>query len=210
MIRILIADDHEIVRQGLKQIVAEVPDMLVSGEASDAPGVLSLVRQQESDVLVLDITMPGRSGVEVLKELKHEHPKLPVLVLSMHSEDQYAVRVIKAGAAGYLTKRSAPKELIGAIRKVFSGGKYISPTLAEKLVSTLSPDPTKALHESLSDREYQVMCMIAEGKRLIEIAGELSLSEKTISTYRARILEKMRMRKNSELIRYAVQQKLVE
>jgi two-component system, NarL family, invasion response regulator UvrY len=210
MIRILIADDHEIVRQGLKQIVAEVPDMLVTGEASDASGVLALVRQQESDVLVLDITMPGRSGVEVLKELKQECPKLPVLILSMHTEDQYAVRVIKAGAAGYLTKRSAPKELIGAIRKVFGGGKYISQTLAEKLASTLSPDPTKALHENLSDREYQVMCMIAEGKRLIEIAGELSLSEKTISTYRARILEKMRMSKNSELIRYAMQQKLVE
>ena len=210
MIRIIIADDHEIVRRGLKQIVAEVPDMAVAGEASDAPGVLALVRKKDCDVLILDITMPGRSGIDVLKELRQKCPKLPVLILSMHSEDEYAVRVIKAGAAGYMTKRSAPKELIGAIRKVVGGGKYVSMSVAEKLAAALSQGAVKSLHENLSDREYQVMCMIAEGKRLSEIADELSLSEKTISTYRARILEKMRMRKNSELIRYAVQHKLVE
>ena len=210
MIRILIADDHEIFRRGLKQIVAEVPDMSVVGEAANAEEVLGLTRGRKCDVIVLDISMPGRSGLEALRELKQSRPKLPVLVLSMHSEEEYAVRAMRANAAGYLTKRSAPKELIGAIRKVVGGGKYVSPSLAEKLASALASDISAAPHESLSDREYQVMRMIGEGMRLSEIAAALSLSEKTISTYRARIMEKMGMRKNSELIRYAIQQKLVE
>jgi len=209
MIRILIADDHAIVRRGLKQILAEESGMTVAGEAQNAQEVLDLVRKQAWDVVVLDIAMPGRGGLDVLKEIKPEYPQLPVLILSMHPEDQYAIRALKAGAAGYLTKESAPEELVKAIRKVLAGGKYVSASLAEKLALALEADDQKPPHETLSDREYQVMCLIASGKTVGEIADELSLSVKTISTYRARILEKMSLKSNAALTHYAVQQRLV-
>jgi DNA-binding NarL/FixJ family response regulator len=209
MIRILIADDHAIVRRGLKQILAEESGMTVAGEAQNAQEVLDLVRKQKWHVVVLDIAMPGRGGLEVLKEIKQEQAQLPVLILSMHPEDQYAIRALKAGAAGYLTKESAPEELVKAIRKVLAGGKYVSASLAEKLALALETDTKKLPHEALSDREYQVLCLIASGKTVGEIAEELSLSVKTISTYRARILEKMNLKSNAALTHYAVQQRLV-
>jgi DNA-binding NarL/FixJ family response regulator len=210
MIKILIADDHAVVRRGLKQILGEEPDMAVFGEARNAEEVLKNVREQNWDIVILDITMAGRSGLDVLKELKHTRPKLPVLFLSIHPEDQYAVRVLKAGAAGYMTKESAPEELVKAIRKVLRGGKYISPSLAEKLAFDLETDSEKPLHESLSDREYQVMCMIASGKTVKDIAEALYLSVKTISTYRERILGKMKMKTNAELTHYAIKNRLVD
>ncbi|HZM85638.1 MAG TPA: response regulator transcription factor [Blastocatellia bacterium] len=209
MIRILIADDHAIVRRGLKQIVSEQADMIVASEAENAREVLDLVRTQKWDVVVLDINMPGRNGLEVLKELKRENPKLPVLILSIHPEEQYGVRVLKAGAAGYLTKDSAPDELVLAIRKVHRGGKYISASLAETLVYELVAKTDGPRHETLSDREYQVMTMIASGKTVGEIGEELSLSVKTISTYRSRVLGKMNMRTNAELTQYAIQNQLL-
>ncbi len=210
MINILIADDHTIVRKGLKQILAETQDMVVTGEASNGFEVMEKVRSNHYDVLLLDISMPGKSGLDILKELKTEQPKLPVLVLSMYPEEQYAVRVLRAGASGYLTKESAPDELVVAMRKVAQGKKYVSPSLAEKLAVELEADATKPAHEMLSDREYQVLCMIASGKTVGEIAEKLSLSAKTISTYRARILEKMNMKNNAELTHYAIQNKLVD
>jgi len=210
VIKILIADDHAVVRRGLKQILAEEPNMAVFGEACNAQEVLKNVREQNWDIVILDITMPDRSGLEVLKELKNIRPKLPVLILSIHPEEQYAVRVLKAGAAGYMTKESAPEELVKAVRKVIRGSKYISPSLAEKLAFDLETDSEKPLHETLSDREYQVMCMIASGKTVKEIAKELYLSVKTISTHRARILEKMKMKTNAELTHYAIKNRLVD
>jgi len=210
MIKILIADDHAIVREGLKQIVAETSDMTVADEASNGYEVLDRVRDNEYDVVVLDISMPGGDGLNILKQIRRERPKLSVLVLSMHPEGQYAVRVLKAGAAGYLTKESAPDELVTAIRRVAEGRKYVSSTLAEKLAFDLEHDTMRPLHETLSDREYQVLCMIAAGKRVKEIADELCLSIKTISTYRSRILEKMDMKNNAELTHYAIKEGLVE
>lgn len=210
MIRILIADDHAIVREGLKQIVAETADMVIADEAQSGHEVLDKVGKKEYEVVVLDISMPGRDGVDILKQIKAQRPLLPVLVLSIHPEEQYAVRVLKAGAAGYLTKESAPDELIAAIRKVSAGRRYVSPALAEKLAFELQSDTAKPSHEALSDREYQVLCLIAAGKRVKEIAEELCLSVKTVSTYRARILEKMRMKNNAELMHYAIKQGLVE
>jgi DNA-binding NarL/FixJ family response regulator len=210
MIKILIADDHPIVRKGLKQILSEESDMGVFGEAQNSQELLELVRKQDWDIVILDITMPGRGGIDVLKELKHQYPKLPFLILSMHPEDQYAVRALKAGAGGYLTKESAQEELIKAIRKVVRGGKYISSTLAEKLAFDLETETEKPLHETLSDREHQVLLMIASGKTVSEIAEELSLSVKTIDTYRARILEKMKMKTNAELTYYAIKNELVD
>ncbi|HKA20302.1 MAG TPA: response regulator transcription factor [Blastocatellia bacterium] len=209
MIKILIADDHAIVRRGLKQIVSEQRDMIVGGEAENAREVLEMVRSNKWNVIVLDLNMPGRSGLEILKELKREQPKLPVLVLSVHPEDQYGIRVLRAGAAGYLTKDSAPDELVSAIRKVHRGGRYVSSSLAEALVLELGVESDRPRHKSLSDREYQVMTMIASGKTVGEIGEELSLSVKTISTYRARVLEKMRMRTNAELTHYAIQNQLL-
>jgi two-component system, NarL family, invasion response regulator UvrY len=209
MIRILIVDDHTVVRRGLKQIVSEETDMEVAGEARNAHEMLSLVRKQQCDVVVADISMPGRSGLDVLKELKQERPKLPVLVLSMHPEDQYAVRALKLGAAGYMTKESAPEELVKAIRKVVTGGRYVSPALAEKLALDLATETERPAHESLSEREHQVFCMIARGKTVKEIADELALSVKTISTYRTRILEKLAMKNNAEIIHYAISNKVV-
>ena len=205
MIKILVADDHPIVRQGLKQILSEYPDMTVADEAGTGKDVLVKVGKKDFDIVLLDISMPGRNGLDILKELKAKKPKLPVLVLSIYPEDQYAVRVLKLGAAGYLTKESVPEELVAAIRKVARGRKYVSNSLAEKLATDLEINSEKSPHENLSDREYQVMSMIASGKRLKEVAEELSLSIKTISTYRSRIMEKMNMRNNAELIRYALQ-----
>jgi len=210
MIKILIADDHPIVRKGLKQILSEEIDIGEVGEAQNSQEVLDLVQKQDWDIVVVDITMPGRGGIDVLKELKQLRPKLPVLILSMHPEDQYAVRSLKAGAAGYLTKGSAQEELIKAIRKILQGGKYVSSTLAEKLAFDLEREPEKPLHETLSDREYQVMLMIASGKTISQIAEEMLLSVKTISTYRTRLLEKMKMATNAEITHYAIKNKLVE
>jgi DNA-binding NarL/FixJ family response regulator len=210
MMKILIADDHPIVRRGLKQILAEEPDLAIAGEARSSQEVMELVRKQDWNAVILDITMPGRGGLETLKEIKKERPKLPVLILSMHSEDQYGVRALKAGAAGYMTKESAPEKLVQALRKIIKGGKYISPTLAEKLVLDLERDTPNSPHETLSDREHQVMRMIALGKKVSEIAIDLFLSVKTISTYRSRILKKMKMKNNAELTHYAIKHGLVQ
>jgi len=194
----------------LRQILSEESDIGEVGEAQNSQEVLELVRKKSWDIVVLDITMPGRGGLDVLKELKELHPKLPILILSMHPEDQYAVRALKAGASGYMTKESAQDELVKAIRKILQGGKYVSPTLAEKLAFNLEVRTEKPLHETLSDREYQVMLMIASGKTVSRIAEELALSAKTIDTYRTRILEKMKMKTNAELMKYAIRNKLVE
>jgi len=208
-IKILIADDHPIVRAGFKQVISDMPDMLVADEASNGQEVLQLIGKKDYDLVLLDISMPGRSGLEILKDLKSEKPKLPVLILSIYPEEQYAIRALRAGASGYMTKASAPNELILAIRKISEGGKYISASLAEKLAYYLDGDATKPPHETLSDREYQVMLMIASGKTVTEIANELCLSVKTISTYRTHIREKMKMKNNAEITLYAVQNKLV-
>src|ERR1051325_11524868 len=210
MIRVVVVDDHAVVREGLKRIIAENGGMTVTGEAADGHEAMQGIRKQPRDVVLLAITMPNKSGLDVLKELHAESPRLPVLVLSMHPEDQYAVRVLRAGAAGYVTKESAPAKLVQAIRKVVRGGKYVSPSLAEKLVYDLGTQTDKAPHEILSDREYQVLCMIASGKTVTQIAEELALSVKTISTYRVRILEKLRMNNNAEITRYAIKEGLVD
>jgi DNA-binding NarL/FixJ family response regulator len=210
MIKVVVIDDHAVVREGLKRIIAENPGMAVTGEAGDGHEALKIVKDTPCDVVVLDISMPNKNGLDVLKQLHLETPRLPVLVLSMHSEDQYAIRVLRAGAAGYLTKESAPARLIQAIRKVFRGGKYVSPTLAEKLVFDLETDKGTPSFESLSDREYQVLCMIASGKTVSQIGKELALSVKTISTYRIRILEKLDLKNNAELTRYAINENLVD
>jgi len=210
MIRIMIADDHAIVREGLKQILAETSDMVVAGEAANGQEVLEQTRKDDWDLVLLDIAMPGRGGIDILKQLRSEKPELPVLVLSMYPEEQYAVRALKAGAAGYLTKASAPDELIVAIRKVSQGGRYVSSSLAEKLAVYLGKDAEKPPHELLSDREYQVMVMIASGKTVKQIADELSLSVKTISTHRVRTLRKLGMNNNAEITYYAVKHGLVD
>jgi two-component system, NarL family, invasion response regulator UvrY len=207
--KILLADDHAVVRRGLKQILTDAFKRATYGEARNAQEALDLVWKQEWDVVVLDITMPGRSGLDVLREIKQSKPRLPVLVLSMHPENQFAVRVLKSGAAGYMTKESAPEELVGAVKKVLAGGKYVSNSLAENLAASLSINH-KAPQEKLSDREFQVLRLIASGKMVSDIARELSLSVKTISTYRSRVLEKMGMKNNAELMHYAIQHRLVE
>ena len=208
--RILITEDHIVVRQGLKLILADHFKKAVFGEARNATEALARVWKEKWDVVVLDITMPGRSGLEVLKEIKRSRPRLPVLILSMHPEDQFAVRLFKAGAAGYLTKESAGDELVGAIKKVVAGGRYISPSMAERMASYLTLDVQKAPHERLSDREFLILRMFASGKQVSQIALELSLSVSTVSTYRARILEKMDMKNNAELTHYALQKELVD
>lgn len=210
MIKLIIADDHPIVREGLKQIIADSPHFTVSDEAGDGPELLDKVRKEDFDVIILDLKMPGMDGLDVLKQLKIEKPRIPVIILTVHPEAQYALRILRAGASGYLTKESVSAELITAIRKVHRGGKYISPGLAEKIAFALDTDSEKMLHETLSDREYQVMYMIASGKTVTEIAEEINLSVKTISTYRARILEKMNMKTNAELTRYAFQNSLID
>ncbi len=208
--KILLADDHAVVRQGLKLILADHFTKAEFGEARNAHEVISHIAADKWDVLILDITMPGRSGLEVLREVRQMRPKLPVLILSMHPEDQFAVRMLRAGAAGYLTKESAGEELVGAVQKVVKGGRYISAALAERMAFYLESDANQAPHERLSDREFQILRLIALGKAVSQIAKELSLSVKTISTYRARILSKMHMAHNAELTRYALQMSLVD
>jgi two-component system invasion response regulator UvrY len=210
MIRVFIADDHGIVRKGMKQILSRTPDIEVAGEASTGQEALEKIWANNFDVVILDISLPGRNGLEILKQIKSQQPKLPVLILSMYPEDQYAVRVLKAGAAGYLTKESDKSELIEAIRRIAQGKKYITPELAERLADELKPGADKAPHDRLSDREYHLLCLIAKGKNTKEIAAELSLSIKTIGTHRASLLDKMEMKSNAELTHYAIQHKLVE
>lgn len=208
MVRILIADDHPVVRRGLKQTIAELPDAVTIDEATDGVEALNKARTGNYDVVILDIAMPGKNGIDVLEQIKYERPNLPVLMLTMYPEEQLAVRALKIGASGYLTKASAPDELVSAIQKVLSGGKYVSSSLAEHLASLLQQTEQQP-HETLSNREYQVLCLIASGKTTGEIAKGLSLSVKTISTYRSRILEKMGMKNNVELIHYAINNHLV-
>jgi DNA-binding NarL/FixJ family response regulator len=210
MIKILIADDHAVVREGVKHILSEMPDMVIAGEAGKGQEVLEKVGKNEYDLILLDIAMPGRDGLEILKDLKLQKPKLPVLILSMFPEEQYALRALKSGASGYLTKDSIPDELIKAIQKIVRGGKYISSSFSEKMLFSFDRDAEKPLHETLSDREYQVMRMIASGKTLKEIADELALSVKTVSTYRSRILDKTGMKNNVELTHYAVKHRLLD
>ena len=210
MIRVVIADDHPIVREGLKKILEKTSDMEVVGEAGAGEELLSKISEIDCDVLLLDITMPGRGGLEILEQLHKEKPRLPVLIISIHPEEYYGMRVLKAGAGGFLNKDKAPEELIGAIRKVTSGGKYVSPELSEKIAFSLSGNINKAAHETLSNREYQVMCLLASGKTVTGIADELALSVRTISTYRSRILDKMKMKNNAELTHYAIKNGLLE
>lgn len=209
-LRILIVDDHPIVRQGLKQTLADASDIGEIGEAATPQQALDLVRERQWDAVVLDIGLPGRGGLEVLKDIKQKVPRLPVLILSMHSEDQYAVRSVRAGAAGYLTKEAATEKLVDAIRKVCSGGRYISPELADRLATELTIDPARPLHTALSDREFDVLCRIASGQTVGDIADRLSLSVKTVSTYRARILDKMHLKNNAELMHYVLTNRLLE
>jgi DNA-binding NarL/FixJ family response regulator len=210
IIKVFIADDHAIVREGLKQILAETRDIVVAGEAENALDAIKLFRKSDCQVMLLDISLPDRNGIEVLKQLKKEKPELAVLMLSMHREDQYAIRSLKAGAAGYLTKQSAPKELVTAIRQVSGGLKYISPALAQELANHVGDDHEAPLHDTLSDREYQTLTMIASGKTVGTIAKELSLSVKTVSEYRARLLVKMKLKNSAELTHYAIKNQLIE
>jgi two-component system, NarL family, invasion response regulator UvrY len=210
MKKVLIIDDHEVVRAGVKKILGEQPGATAFAEAGTASEALELVREQHWDVALLDLSLGSTSGLEVLKELKQIRPRLPVLILTMHSEEQYARRAFKAGAADYITKDSSRAELFKAINRVIEGGKYVSSALAEKLVTYLARDTDQPFHEILSDREFEVMNLIASGKTVGEIAGLISLSDKTISTYRSRILEKMGMKTNAELTRYAIHHKLVD
>lgn len=209
MIKVLVADDHAVVREGLKQILYEEPDVLEVGEAGSVAEALRLCREQDWDVVILDITLPDGSGLDVLNELKHQRPDLPVLVLSVHSEDQYALRVLRSGASGYLTKECAPQELIQAVRRVTNGGKYVGLDLAERLAAVVSGEGESQAHDGLSDREFQILCLIGSGKSVLEIARELSLSPKTVSTYRRRVLDKMGMSNNAELTRYVLEHELV-
>jgi DNA-binding NarL/FixJ family response regulator len=202
--RILVADDHAVVRAGIKQLVADYPGITVAGEARSGQEVLDNVSKNQYDVVLLDISMPGITGLDILKELKSRKPSLPVLMLTIHPEEQYAVRAFRAGASGYLTKGCTPDELIDALNRISSGGNYVSSSLAERMALNLGTDIDRLPHESLSDREYQVMCMLASGKKVKEIATELILSIKTVATYRSRILSKMKFRNTVELTRYAI------
>ena len=210
MIRIVIVDDHAILRRGLTQIIAESGDMQVVGEAASSSEALRLLREKPCDVVLLDVSLPDRNGIETLKLVRRELPKLRVLMLSMHPENQYAVRALKAGAAGYLNKQSAPAQLVGAIRQVNRGGKYVTPAVAEELANSIGDDTDKPLHHTLSIREYQTMCLIASGKTLTEIGQQMSISVKTVSVYRARVMEKMRLKNNAELTHYAIKNQIVE
>ncbi len=210
MIRVLIADDHAILRRGLKEILTHELNGVHCGEAKDAREVLASVQNGQWDMVILDLSMPGRSGLAVLGDIKAMCPKLPILVLSMHAEDQYGKRILKAGASGYMNKESAPEELIKAIRKVLAGGRYVSPALAEKLAWDLNEDSTRPAHDALSDREFEVLRMIASGRTVTEIAGDLHLSVATVSTYRARILEKMHMTTTAQIMHYALSNRLLD
>ncbi len=210
MIKILIADDHSIVRRGLNEILLEeFPDAILKG-VSNGNELLQEARKSDWSIIISDLSMPGRNGLEVLKQLKVEFPALPVLILSMHPEDQYAIRAYRSGASGYLNKESASEELVNAVRMILAGRKYITPAVAEKLADNLIENNSKALHELLSDREFDVLRMIASGKTVSEIAEKLSLSVTTVSTYRARILLKTKMKSNAELTHYAIANKLIE
>lgn len=210
VISILVADDHPIVRHGIRQIFAAADDMRVAEEAANGRELLDVARAVEHDLVLLDLSMPEMSGLDVLKQLKRERPKIPIMILTMYSENQFAIRALKAGAAGYLTKDTAPAELLSAVRKVVTGGRYLTPGVAERLAGYLTTDADKPLHEKLSDREYQVLRMIAAGKSTRWISTELALSVKTISTYRARIFEKMQMKSPAELAAYAVRNRLAD
>jgi DNA-binding NarL/FixJ family response regulator len=209
-IRVFIADDHAIVREGLKQILAEQRDIVVAGEAETGLDAIKLFRKSRCNVVLLDISLPDRNGIEVLKQIKSEKPELAVLMLSMHREDQYAIRALKAGAAGYLTKQSAPKELVNAIRQVADGQRYVSAQLAQVLAAQLGENHDTPVHETLSDREYQTLTLIASGKTVSEIARELSLSVKTVSEYRSRLLAKMKLKTSAELTHYAIRNQLID
>jgi two-component system, NarL family, invasion response regulator UvrY len=209
-LRVLIADDHAIVRQGLRQILSDTTDLEVAGEADNGAAAIQLARQQAWDVMLMDVSMPDRNGIDALKMIRKEFPRLPVLILSMYPEDQYAVRALKAGAAGYLTKQSAPEQLVHAIRQVASGKKYVSAALALELADAISDDSERAPHERLSDREFQTLRLIASGKTLTQIGTELNLSVKTVSVYRARLLEKMKLRNNAEITHYGLKHGLVD
>jgi len=209
-IRVFIADDHAIVREGLKQILAEQRDIIVCGEAETGLDAIKLFHKSRCNVLLLDISLPDRNGIEVLKQIKNDRPELAVLMLSMHREDQYAIRSLKAGASGYLTKQSAPRELVNAIRQVADGQRYVSAQLAQVLAAQLGEDHDKPAHEGLSDREYQTLTMIASGKTVSEIARELSLSVKTVSEYRSRLLSKMKLKTSAELTHYAIRNQLID
>lgn len=208
-IRVLIADDHAIVRQGLRQILADTPDLLLAGEAENGAEMLRQVREGHWDVLLLDINMPFKNGIDTLKKIREEYPNLPVLILSMHPEEQYALRLLRAGAAGYMNKESAPEELVNAIRRVAQGKKYVSPAVAELLAEDIGNDAQEVPHAQLSDREFQVLLAISSGMALSEIAVSMALSVKTVSTYRTRIMEKMHMKSNADLIHYAIKNGLV-
>jgi DNA-binding NarL/FixJ family response regulator len=210
MIRVLLADDHVIVRAGLKEILADTGDMTVAGEAGSGPEVLAQVREHDYDVLVLDMSMPGRSGIELIKQLKGEKPKMRILVLSMHSEAQYAVRAVKAGASGYLTKDSAADQLVAAIRRIAAGGAVVSPETAERLALDFDRPADAPPHTLLSDREFQVLCLLVSGKSVSQIASDLSLSVKTVSTHKTHIMEKMSLENQTELIQYAIHHKLLD
>ncbi len=209
MIRILIADDHPIIREGLKQIIAQAADLALEGEATTGQEVLDKVYAEPWDVVVLDINMPGKNGLEVLRDLRRDRPALPVLVLSIHSEGQLGIRALQMGAAGYMTKETAPKELLNAIRLVHSGHKYISPSLAEKLADSTGANAARNLHEMLTNREFQVFCYLTEGKSHQEVARLLSISVKTVRTHRSRIFEKLDVKSDVDLTRYAFENKLV-
>jgi two-component system, NarL family, invasion response regulator UvrY len=210
MIRVLIADDHEIVRRGIIDIMSDDEEVVVVGQACSVPELLDLAGHCPCDVLILDVSMPGRGGIEALTELKRDHPRLQVLVLSVYAEEQYAIRALRAGAAGYLTKGAAPEELLKAVRRVASGRRYVTEALAERLAGAIQPDAEVPPHEHLSHREYHVLQAIAGGRSVGKIAEELSLSVKTVSTYRTRVLGKMGMRTNADLMRYAIDRHLVD
>jgi DNA-binding NarL/FixJ family response regulator len=210
MLRVVIADDHPVVRQGLKGILADQNDMVLAGEAASGQELMAKLGESPCDVVLLDINMPGRGGLDILSELRRSYPKTPVLILSVYPEDQFGPRVLKSGAAGYMNKATACEQLIGAIRKVCTGGKYVSAALAEKIAADLAADTKGSPHEALSHREYQVMRLIASGKTVSQIARELSLSQKTISTHRARLLDKMHMKTNAELTFYALSNNLID
>jgi len=210
MIRIGIVDDHAILRRGIAQIIAECGDMQVVGEAGTSALAMRMLRENACDVVLLDISLPDRNGVETVKLIRKEFPKVHVLMLSMHPENQYALRALKAGAAGYLTKQSAPSQLVSAIRQVHGGRKYVTPLVAEELANSIGQDSEKPPHQTLSNREYQTMCLIASGRTLTEIAQQMSLSVKTVSVYRGRVLEKMRLKNNAELTHYAIKNGIVD
>ncbi len=210
MINVLIADDHALIREGLKKTLSSEPDMTLVGTANNVVELFKQLEQLAVSIVLLDITMPGESGLDALKELRQKHPHVPVLILSFHPEHRFAVRALKAGAAGYITKQSATEELVQAIRKIVSGGKYVSASLAEELAIELDTESGKLPHETLSDREFQVMRLIAAGKKSSDIADELAVTPSTVNTYRMRILEKMNMQSNVELARYAVEHGLIE